>query len=91
MTLKKPAWVLSVMILLLVILVVLEVNSFCSIGSRILGTKLSRWVYTPIGQLEPFGRGCILDLREAGQTYRRIAAHVGRNVSVVVAAFSSGL
>ena len=42
-----------------------------------------RRVFTPVEQLQPFERGRIVDLWEAGWTYRRITAHVGHNVSVV--------
>ena len=42
-----------------------------------------RRVRTPIEQLQPFERGHIVGLLEAGRTYRRIAAYVGHNVSVV--------
>ena len=38
-------------------------------------------------QLQPFERGRILGLREAGWTYRRIATHVGHNASVVYHCF----
>ena len=43
---------------------------------------LLRRVCTPVIQLQPFARGHIVGLREAGWTYRRIAAHVGHNLSV---------
>ena len=42
-----------------------------------------RGVSTPVEQLEPFQRRCIVGLRVAGWTYRWIAAHVGHYVSVV--------
>ena len=42
---------------------------------------------TPVEQLQTFERGRIVGLREAGWTYRRIAAHVGRNVSTVCCCF----
>ena len=41
---------------------------------------LRRRVHTPVEQLQPFKQGRILDLREAGWTYGRIAAHVEHNV-----------
>ena len=46
-----------------------------------------RRVRTPVEQLQPFERGRIVVLREAGCTYRRIAAHEGHNVSVVCRCF----
>lgn len=46
-----------------------------------------RRVRAPVEQLQPFERGHIVGLREAGWTYRRIAAHVGHNVSVVCRCF----
>ena len=42
---------------------------------------------TSVEQLQPFERGRIVCLREAGWTYQRIAAHVGHNVSVVCCCF----
>ena len=42
-----------------------------------------RRVRTHVEQLQPFARNRTAGLREAGVTYRRIAAHVGHNVSVV--------
>ena len=50
-----------------------------------------RRVCTPVDQLQPFERARIVGLLGARWTYRPIAAHVGNSVSVVVAAFSSGL
>ena len=41
-----------------------------------------RRVRTPVEQLQPFELGRIVDLREAGWTYRRIVAHVGHNIVV---------
>ena len=46
-----------------------------------------RRVRTPVEQLQPFERGHIVGLREDGWTYRRIAAHVGHNVSMVCSCF----
>ena len=46
-----------------------------------------RHVCTPVEQLQPFEWGHIVDLREAGWTYRQIAAHVGHSVSVVCCCF----
>ena len=46
-----------------------------------------RQVHTLVEQLHPFQRGHIVGLWEAGWTYRRIAAHVGSNVSVVCRSF----
>ena len=46
-----------------------------------------RRVRTPVEQLQPFERGHIVGLWEAGWTYRQITAHVGRNVSVVCRCF----
>ena len=40
-----------------------------------------------VKQLQPFERGRIVGLRETEWTYRRIAAHVGHNVSVVCRCF----
>ena len=40
---------------------------------------------TPVEQFQPFERGRIVGLREAGWTYRRIAAHVGHTVSLLKA------
>ena len=37
---------------------------------------------TPIEQLQPFEQSRIVGLREVGWTYRRIAAHVGHNLSL---------
>ena len=48
---------------------------------------LLRRVNTPVKQIKPFARGRIVGLREAGWTYRRIAAHVGQNVLVVYRRF----
>ena len=42
---------------------------------------------TPVEQLQPFERGRIVGLREAGWTYRRIAVHLGHNVSMVCCCF----
>ena len=55
-------------------------------------TMPRRRVHTPV-ELQPFERGRIVGLREAGWSYRRIAAHVGHNVGYrwCVAAFSSTL
>ena len=36
---------------------------------------------TPVQHRQPFERGRIVCLREAGSTYRRVAEHVGHNVS----------
>ena len=52
---------------------------------------LRRRVCTPVDELQPFERGRIVGLREAGWTYRRIAAHIGRNVSMVCRSFNSDL
>ena len=41
---------------------------------------------SPVEQLQPFERGHIVGLREAGRTYR-ITANVGHNVSVVCRCF----
>ena len=46
-----------------------------------------RRVRTSVKQLQPFERGHNVGLWEAGWTYRRIAAHVGHNVSVVCRCF----
>ena len=46
-----------------------------------------RRVRTPVEQLHPFERDCIVGLREAGWTYQWIVAHVGHNVSVVCRCF----
>ena len=46
-----------------------------------------RRVYTPVEKLQLFEPGHIVGLQEAGWTYRRIAAHVGHNVSVVCVRF----
>ena len=46
-----------------------------------------RRVHTPLEQLQPFELGHIVGLREAGWPYRRIAACVGHNVSVVCRCF----
>ena len=43
----------------------------------------------PVVAIRPFERGRIVSLREAGWTYRRIAAHVAHNVSVVVLLLSA--
>ena len=48
---------------------------------------LLRQVHTPVEQLQQFERGRIAGLQEAGWTYRRIATHVGYNVSVVCCYF----
>ena len=55
-----------------------------TLGHRATPTSTVR---TPVEQLQPFERGCIVDLREAGWTYRRIATHVGHSVSVVYRCF----
>ena len=46
-----------------------------------------RRVRTPVEQFQPFERGRIAGLREAWWTYRRIAAHVGYNVSMLCRCF----
>ena len=46
-----------------------------------------RRVNTPIEQLQPFERGRIVGLREAGWAYQWITAHVGHNVLVVCRSF----
>ena len=46
-----------------------------------------RRVCTPAEEFQTFERGRIVGLREAGWTYRRIAARVGHNVSVVCRCF----
>ena len=46
-----------------------------------------RRLRTPVEELQLFEWGRIISLREAGWTYRRIAAHVGHNVSVVCRCF----
>ena len=46
-----------------------------------------RQVRNSVEQLQPFERGCIVGLQEAGWTYRLIAAHVGHNVLVVRCCF----
>ena len=46
---------------------------------------------TPVEQLQPFERGRIVGMREVGWTYRRIAAHVGHNVSVACRCFQQSL
>ena len=46
-----------------------------------------RQVCTPVEQLQSFERGHIVDLWEAGMTYRWIATHVGHIVSVVCRCF----
>ena len=48
---------------------------------------LLRRLRNPVEQLQPVDRGSILCLRKAGWTYRRTAAHVGHNVSVVCRCF----
>ena len=53
-----------------------------------LGTTMPHGrVRTPVEQLQPFERGRIVGLWEAGWTYRRTAAHAGHNVSVVSRCF----
>ena len=42
-----------------------------------------RRVRNPVEQLQPFEWGRIVDLRQAGWTYRQITSHVGHNVSVM--------
>ena len=46
-----------------------------------------RRVRTPVEQLQPFERGRIVGLREAGWTYRRIVVHVGHYLSVMCRCF----
>ena len=50
-------------------------------------TMPRRRVRTPVEQLQPLERGCIVGLREDGWTYRQIAAHVEHNVLVVCRCF----
>ena len=52
-------------------------------------SMLRRRIRTPVEQLQPFERGRIVRLREAGWTYRRIAAHVGYNVTGGVSLLSA--
>ena len=46
-----------------------------------------RRVCSHVEHFQPFNRGRIVDLREAGWTYRRITAHVRNNVSVTCHCF----
>ena len=55
----------------------------------LLGTAKPRRIPTPVQQRQPFERGRIVCLGEAGSTYRRVAAHVGHNVSGVVSLLST--
>ena len=48
---------------------------------------LRRRVRTSVDHLQPFERGRIVGLLEAGWTYRRIAKHVAHNVSVICRCF----
>ena len=50
-----------------------------------------RRVRIAVEQLQLFERGRIVGLREAGWTYRRIAAQVVHNLSVVCRCFQRGL
>ena len=66
---------------------VLSLPAAIVVGEQCWQYSLSRQVRTPVEQLQPFERGRIVGLREAGWPYRRIAALVGHKVSVVCRCF----